>query len=82
MRHRVLLPPSQWAALEALAERYGRTVQDVFVASALVALEDPDYIAHLTRVARDMFRPLAKWPTDPIDALLVCWILMDCRIRL
>jgi hypothetical protein len=78
MKHRLLLPPSHWDWLEQLARRKGCSVNDLLLVAATIV--EPDEILRLGRLARGLFLPLGQWPTDPIDALLVSWIISDCHV--
>jgi hypothetical protein len=74
-RRKVYAPAAVWEQADRQARACGCSVSDLLLQAADRALSDPDYEQRISRLAASLFRPLSEWPADPIEYLLLAWVL-------
>jgi hypothetical protein len=79
VRRQVLAPDEVWEAARQIASVAGCSVNDLLIRACERAIEDELYAQSLRLMYRKMSLPLAQWPDDPIDALVIAWLMADRR---
>jgi len=72
-----MAPDPVWEAAQRIADQCHCTVNDLLQHGAERTLTDPDYAETIRRAHRLICLPLGEWPADPIDCLLVAWLLAE-----
>jgi hypothetical protein len=72
---RILAPDPVWAEAGKIALERGCTVKDLMIRAAERVRDDASYAKLILTSYRLMFLPTGTWPTDPIDCLMISWML-------
>jgi hypothetical protein len=75
VRLKILAPDPVWAEARKIAGERGCTVRDLMIQRAERIRDDPSYARSILTQYRLMFLPTGTWPSDPLDCLVISWMM-------